>query len=628
MPEISIILKVDNGNEHLQETVNSILAQSFTDFELLILIEDIKHHECLIIRDLVDVRLKTLYVTSFDDADTFLLITTELKGKYVVLLDAKHLMLPGKLDTQLTFMKKHGDIDVCGTWIDENNGSWEISSFPVRHSEIVVEMIFSKAIYTQSVMMHVSVFREYLENVLVKKQRDWFIHDYQVWIELIIKGFHFANLPEVLLKVLNPQIVSSINQDAQNGNSPYILSHYLEYCMDKIVEMDSGYFEFLNNAIELQNNKKLSLSLIRESVRDIYKHILEKKELQSKGEKIKILFCIDTLGGGGAEKLLIDILKRFDYDKYSIDLLVLYERGIYFADIPEKVSWFFPGSDKLKRRCYDIEIAFLEGYATKYIASRRSSAIKIAWVHADLFIYHWTKRYYESNKDEYAVYLRMDKLIFVSENVKNKFLKLFGSFKSELFVVYNLIDQQELFCGLDSISIIKRKFTLCSIGRLTQVKGYQTLIEAAKRLVEDGFDFDLWIVGEGEQRTELEELILHYSLNDVIFLQGFHKDPMPFLKAADVFVSSSLAEGFPLVVCEALCVGLPIVATKNAGSEELLDNGKYGLLIEHDEKLLYRALKSVIESNALRCELRNKALVRARLFDQFKTMNQIYTILK
>lgn len=627
MPEISIILKVDDRSEHLQEAVDSILTQSFTDFEFLILMEDRKHDKCPINTNFVDSRLKTLFVTSFDDSETFRLVIEEIKGEYIIIFDAEHLMLPGKLGTQLSFMETHRNVDVCGTWINKEKGSRAMHTFPVRHSEIALEMLFSKAIYTQSVMMRVSVFKEFLENVLVKKQRDWFAHDYEVWIELIINGCHLANIPEVLLKVQESKTISSINQDTQNTNYLYILSHYLEYYMDKIVEIDPNYFDFLNNAIELQNSNRLSLFSIRESVRDIYNLIKEREEEESKRDKIKILFCIDTLCGGGAEKLLIDILKKFDYDKYAVDLLVLYERGIYFTDIPEEVSWFFQGSGKIKRQCYDVEIAFLEGDATRYVAARNSSATKIAWVHIDLYDFHWTKRFYENDKEEQGVYQRMDKIIFVSENVKNQFLKLFGSINSELFVVYNLIVQQKLLSGLDCINITKRKFTLCSIGRLTQVKGYQTLIEVAKRLVEAGFDFDLWIIGEGEQRTELEELIRKYSLNDVVFLQGFHKNPMPFLKAADVFVSSSLAEGYPLVICEALCVGLPVVATTNAGSEELLDKGKYGLLIEQDEEQLYRALKSVIENNGLRRELRNKALERARLFDQSETMNQIYAIL-
>lgn len=84
---------------------------------------------------------------------------------------------------------------------------------------------------------------------------------------------------------------------------------------------------------------------------------------------------------------------------------------------------------------------------------------------------------------------------------------------------------------------------------------------------------------------------------------------------------------FPLVICEALCLGLPVVATKNAGSEEILGKGKYGLLTEQDEFLLYKALKAVIENVALRDDLRNKALERAELFNESAIMDQIYTVL-
>ena len=340
------------------------------------------------------------------------------------------------------------------------------------------------------------------------------------------------------------------------------------------------------------------------------------------------MFCIDTLGGGGAEKLLIDVLKRFDYDKYAVDLLVLFEEGIYFVDIPEEVSWFFPGSGKVKKRFYDIEIAFLEGLAAKYIAERDSTAVKIVWVHADLYNYHWTKQYYESDEHEYRIFQRMDKIVFVSDNVKEQYLKLFGDVKSELLVVYNLIDRSGLLNKSDSMGIMKRKFTLCSIGRLTPVKGYLLLIQAVRRLVEDGLDFDLWIVGEGEQRVKLEDQIKEFSLEEIVFLQGYHKNPIPFLREADIFVSSSLSEGFPLVICEALCMGLPVVATKNAGSEAVLDNGKYGLLIEREEYLLYKALKAVIENAVLREDLRNKALERAGLFNESAIMDQIYTVLR
>lgn len=81
-----------------------------------------------------------------------------------------------------------------------------------------------------------------------------------------------------------------------------------------------------------------------------------------------------------------------------------------------------------------------------------------------------------------------------------------------------------------------------------------------------------------------------------------------FFERSRCFCFLSLSEGFPLVICEALCLGLPVVATKNAGSEEILGKGKYGLLTEQDEFLLYKALKAVIENVALRDDLQKQGI--------------------
>lgn len=629
MPEISVILIVDDGNGYLQETVNNVFLQSFTDFELLLVREGVNYEDTIDRMEFDNIHLKILNIVSFEEPGVWRQVMESIKGKYVVLMDVNHLMVPWKLLTQFSFMENHKDVDVCGTWVTVNRDSITNHFYQVRHNDIVIEMLFSETMYTQSVIMRKPVFGEFLKMCLEKVQRHESVESYEIWTDLIIKGYLFANIPEVLLKVRTGKNISLFfDPSLQQVDPRYIQCIYLDYLMNKIIELDPAYFDFLNSAVELQNSNKLTFEECKELVRNTYIHIREKEEIHLKEGKIRILFCIDTLGGGGAEKLLIDVLKRFDYDKYAVDLLVLFEEGIYFVDIPEEVSWFFPGSGKVKKRFYDIEIAFLEGLAAKYIAERDSTAVKIVWVHADLYNYHWTKQYYESDEHEYRIFQRMDKIVFVSDNVKEQYLKLFGDVKSELLVVYNLIDRSGLLNKSDSMGIMKRKFTLCSIGRLTPVKGYLLLIQAVRRLVEDGLDFDLWIVGEGEQRVKLEDQIKEFSLEEIVFLQGYHKNPIPFLREADIFVSSSLSEGFPLVICEALCMGLPVVATKNAGSEAVLDNGKYGLLIEREEYLLYKALKAVIENAVLREDLRNKALERAGLFNESAIMDQIYTVLR
>lgn len=627
MPEISVILKVDDGNRYLQEAVNNVFMQSFSDFELLVLKEGANYEDTLDGMDTIDMRLRILNVVSFEEPGVWGQVMESIKGKYVVLMDAGHLMVPRKLHTQFSFMEDHRDVDVCGTWVTENGNSGVNYFYQVRHNDIVIEMLFSKAIYTQSVIMRKSVFGEFLKTCLGKIQRHECVEYYEIWTDLIMKGYLFANIPEVLLDIRTGENVSLFaDPSLRRVDLRYVQCCYLDYLMNKIIELDPAYFDFLNSAVELQNSNKLTFEECKGLVRNVYSHIREKEEIHLKDGKIRILFCIDTLGGGGAEKLLIDILKRFDYEKYAVDLLVLFEEGIYFADIPEEVSWFFPGSGKVKKRFYDIEIAFLEGVAVKYIAERDSAAVKIAWVHIDLYNFHWTKSFYKSDEHEYEVYQKMNKIIFVTENIKRQFERLFGGIHAELLVIHNFIDQSDLLKKSEGYKVSKRKFTLCSIGRLTPMKGYLSLIRTVHRLVDDGLDFDLWIVGEGEQRMVLEDLIQERSLSNIVFLQGFHKNPIPFLKEADVFVSSSSVEGFSLVIGEALCLGKPVVATKNAGSEEVLDGGKYGMLIEQGDDFLYKALKNVIQSESLRFDLRSKAFERSGWFDVSKAMDKIYNV--
>jgi len=89
----------------------------------------------------------------------------------------------------------------------------------------------------------------------------------------------------------------------------------------------------------------------------------------NKLKKRSLLFCIETLMGGGAEKLLIDILKRIDYESFDVDLCVLYSKGVYFDNIPDSVKCFiYEESNAFPAKNYDIEIAFLEGTTTRKIA--------------------------------------------------------------------------------------------------------------------------------------------------------------------------------------------------------------------------------------------------------------------
>lgn len=348
------------------------------------------------------------------------------------------------------------------------------------------------------------------------------------------------------------------------------------------------------------------------------------------GKKKSILFCIDSLDGGGAEHLLIEILKRFDYELYDVSLLILFDCGVYRDDIPYRVNWLAGLKDKnhpLRRNQYDIEIAFLEGVAVKYIAYRQSNALKIAWIHTDLYKLHWCKQFYRSEEEEKRCFSAMHKLVFVSTYTKNQFQKLYPDIPAERCILPNLIDRDSI-CRLAEVGVpMKDKLTVCCVGRLNPEKGYMQLLQVVDKLVSEGLDFQVWILGEGHLRESLLQYICEHQLERCVCLKGFVKNPYSYMKVADIFVSASHVEGASLVICEALCLQRPILATRSGGADEILEKGKYGILVDFDQESIYNGLKQLIMNRSLRNELSVFAGIKAMSFEPAKTMSQLYKIL-
>jgi glycosyltransferase involved in cell wall biosynthesis len=119
-----------------------------------------------------------------------------------------------------------------------------------------------------------------------------------------------------------------------------------------------------------------------------------------------------------------------------------------------------------------------------------------------------------------------------------------------------------------------------AVGRLAEEKGFDLLIRAADRLLREGLDFEVWIVGTGEQRTSLEEQIAETGRGDRVKLLGYRSDTIDLYHAMDVFALSSLREGLPNVLLEAMAIEVPVLATRIAGVPRLVSDGVDGLLIE------------------------------------------------
>lgn len=376
--------------------------------------------------------------------------------------------------------------------------------------------------------------------------------------------------------------------------------------------------------------------------------------------KNKLLIIQYSLAGGGAEKVLCDILNRIDYDRFDVTLLLFQKYGVYLSAVPEKVRikvfdpaemtfgwkllfnrwtaklvpsglWTRLKLHKALGLCgkYDCIVSFMEGWSVAVHSKLRSRARRnVTWVHIDMLANHYSSGFFKNEAAETEAYDRMDEIVFVSEQAREAFFKLFAR-EYPARVIYNLIEKDDIIRkSSESCPVEKRrKYVLCNVGRLAPQKRQDRLIRVVARLWHDyGLDVEAWIVGEGELEADLRRLAKDLKVDDRVVFCGFQTNPYPLIKNADIFVLTSDAEGLPVVVSEALCLGKPIVATRITGPTELLAEDA-GLLTSMDENEIALKIKALLDDCTLRGHYETMARRRSEMFCPDKSIEQIYAVI-
>lgn len=366
--------------------------------------------------------------------------------------------------------------------------------------------------------------------------------------------------------------------------------------------------------------------------------------------KKRILFLVESFAGGGVEKVFIDLINNIDISKYDITVISIWDYGVRKKDLRKDIKYksIFPNIKGISRvfhnfveksdgkllykfgirEKYDIEIAFIEGRATKIIgASNNPNSKKIAWVHTDLYNGHWTSMIFKKNIQlEKRYYEKFNDIVFVSNSAKEGFIKLFGNKFEKIHVKYNPIISHDVIKKsnekvLDRVKPNSKKLLVTS-GRLVSVKGYDRLLEVCNKLNIAGFNYELWILGDGWDKPKLEEIIVRYKLSNVKLL-GFKENPYKYIKQGDLFVCSSKNEGFSLVIAEAMLIGLPVISTNCSGPNELLNFGEYGFMVENTEDDLYEGLKEILNDEKKLKYYIDKSRERVNFFNYKDRINDI-----
>ena len=346
--------------------------------------------------------------------------------------------------------------------------------------------------------------------------------------------------------------------------------------------------------------------------------------------KKKILIRIGSLRHGGAEKVLVTFLKNLSPDKYEIDLLLNLYSGKYLKDVPSWVNIYYLNKGEmittnrpqdipqkayrviyqkllktfpkilystiLSNKQYDIEFAAIHGIADEILNSPIKSSKKIVWIHNDL------SNIPEYTEERLRKFFGFDKILVISNKINDLFLSLANTEveKQKIVRIYNPIDVEEILnlakipCDLKKKEGVK---TFVSIGTVFPQKGFDRLLRAHKRLIDEGFLHNVWIVGDGYDFPNIEKLFHELKIEETAKLIGFKENPYPYFTQADYYILSSRYEGYPTVLFEAMVLAKPIIATDVSGVREILNNGELGYIISNEDEEIYNSMKFFLENN-------------------------------
>lgn len=346
----------------------------------------------------------------------------------------------------------------------------------------------------------------------------------------------------------------------------------------------------------------------------------------------KLLIVISCLGVGGGEKSLVNLLNEFDYTKYEVDLLTLNDSGLLSNQIPNNINILTKDTklyylyndfcikdifrkDALKtalfrvkatlisrrkennvnrrkqyrwehfykkyldncRGKYDAVFAYMNDDAMYYVADKVKSNNKIAWIHNDYYAMGYNA---EMDRQYFPVFR---KIVTISNECLRILQEIFPEFSSKCVMIPNLTSEKlvkskatefypEEFASTNTLRLL-------SIGRLSEQKGYDFAVEAAKVLKSREIDFRWFVLGEGELRGKLETQIARAGVKEQFILCGVRDNPYPYLANCDIFVQTSRFEGKSVALDEAKIFCKPIVATRYSTVYDQL-NEQTGVLVD------------------------------------------------
>ncbi len=351
--------------------------------------------------------------------------------------------------------------------------------------------------------------------------------------------------------------------------------------------------------------------------------------------KTRVLFVNDEMVMGGVARILITMLNKIDPSKFEVDVLILHPHGELLSELPSWVNViegneFFRAVDvnlkqatkdgdwskvfnkvklllsmkfgsieqqilkqrqalKIDKQPYDVEIAAKEGFCTLFVSLGESKR-KLNWIHVDYSAQNYSAHHMQLMKKAIS---KMDLNIAVSLKAAQAYKDLFEA--QHTITINNPIDIDGLKKKAEETCdthFDQSDINLITVARFHPQKAVDRLIDVMAQVKEK--NVKLYIIGSGELEADLKQQVKQLNLSHSVIFLGLKSNPMPYIKQADLFVLSSLYEGYPTTVIESLIASTPVLSTNVSGVHEQLIEDKTGWIVDNNTESLAHKLNELI----------------------------------
>lgn len=322
--------------------------------------------------------------------------------------------------------------------------------------------------------------------------------------------------------------------------------------------------------------------------------------------------------------------KKF-YDFYSKKIKHLYRNRViwrnlrYFGNLINRMQdW------RINRIVNKSDVAiFVKISVTSNYVQNCKAKKKLGWCHGDLFTNPYEQEAFKNNNIDKNLLEKFDKVICVSKRSKESVIHYCGDPKNIIVSANPVLTNKIIEKSQEAIEMPKKKSTrFVTISRLDKEKGFDLLLHVFNKLDKENYDFELFIIGEGEEKNNIDRYINNNNLSNKIKLLGYKENPYPYYKTADWFILTSKSEGYSFAMQEAAILDLPIIITDVSGAKDLLgDDNEYGLITQINEDSIYDTVKKVLDNPDLQNFYKKQIIKRKEIINFDRRIKDIEELL-